>query len=272
LNKKIEFLEKTLIMGVINVTHDSFYKESRYFNLQEAVDKALYYNKLGADIVDIGGESTRPGSEGVSIQEECDRVLPVIEKIRKDSNVLISIDTYKPEVATKAVELGADIINDISGLSFGKGLENVAAKTGVYIVLMHIRGKPKNMQTKAVYSDVVKEVSDELDISINKALDAGIKKEKIIIDPGIGFSKLKEHNVTLLKNLPLLRKKGYPILIGLSRKSFLGAFTGLEPQERLIPTVAANAISILLSADIIRVHDVKEAIETVKIADAIKRS
>lgn len=268
----IKFGEKTLIMGIVNTTPDSFYPGSRVLDREKAVERALFYEELGADIVDIGGESTRPGSESINGDEERRRVIPVIEGIRKRSGILLSVDTYKPEVAEEAIRRGANIINDISGLTFNNGLEQVVSKTKAYIVLMHIRGTPKNMQKLVYYDDVTRDVSRELDLSIQKAIKAGIDRERIIIDPGIGFAKTAEQNIELIKNLPALKKKGYPVLVGLSRKSFLGEYTGLDEGERLIPTVAANAVLIFLGADIIRVHDVKEALYTVKIVDAIKRS
>jgi dihydropteroate synthase len=268
----ITFGEKTLVMGVVNVTPDSFYSESRSPDRQKAVERAVGFAESGADIVDIGGVSTRPGSEGISSDEELERVIPVVEGVRNRSEVLVSVDTYRPEVAREAVDSGADIINDISGLSFNNGLENTVAELGIYIVLMHLRGKPADMQEHAVYSNVVREVSVELDSAVEKALHAGIEKSKIIIDPGIGFAKLAGHNLSLLKHLPILKQKGYPVLVGLSRKSFIGAATGLGPQDRLTPTIAANAISIFQGADIIRVHDVPEAVLTSKICDALKKA
>ena len=270
--RSLTFGDKTLIMGVINVTSDSFYADSRVLNEEKAIERGLFFIESGADIVDIGGMSTRPGSEAIDIEKELKRVIPVVKGIRSRSDVLLSVDTYNPEVAEQAVAQGADIINDISGLSFNNGLEEVVSHKGVYIILMHMRGKPADMQKRAVYNDVINEVLEELDISIEKALGAGINKEKIILDPGIGFAKLAEHNLTLLRNLPFLKEKGYPVIVGLSRKSFLGAITGLEPEERLIPTVAANAISIFQDVDIIRVHDVKEAVITAQISDAIRNS
>lgn len=270
--RSLTFGDKTLIMGVINVTSDSFYADSRVLNEEKAIERGLFFIESGADIVDIGGMSTRPGSEAIDIEKELKRVIPVVKGIRSRSDVLLSVDTYNPEVAEQAVAQGADIINDISGLSFNNGLEEVVSHKGVYIILMHMRGKPADMQKRAVYNDVINEVLEELDISIAKALGAGIDKEKIILDPGIGFAKLAEHNLTLLRNLPFLKEKGYPVIVGLSRKSFLGAITGLEPEERLIPTVAANAISIFQDVDIIRVHDVKEAVITAQISDAIRNS
>jgi len=270
--RSLTFGDKTLIMGVINVTSDSFYADSRVLNEEKAIERGLFFIESGADIVDIGGMSTRPGSEAIDIEKELKRVIPVVKGIRSRSDVLLSVDTYNPEVAEQAVAQGADIINDISGLSFNNGLEEVVSHKGVYIILMHMRGKPADMQKRAVYNDVINEVLEELDISIEKALGAGINKEKIILDPGIGFAKLAEHNLTLLRNLPFLKEKGYPVIVGISRKSFLGAFTGLEPEERLIPTVAANAISIFQGVDIIRVHDVKEAVITAQISDAIRNA
>lgn len=270
--RSLTFGDKTLIMGVINVTSDSFYADSRVLNEEKAIERGLFFIESGADIVDIGGMSTRPGSEAIDIEKELKRVIPVVKGIRSRSDVLLSVDTYNPEVAEQAVAQGVDIINDISGLSFNNGLEEVVSQKGVYIILMHMRGKPADMQKRAVYNDVINEVLEELDISIAKALGAGIDKEKIILDPGIGFAKLAEHNLTLLRNLPFLKEKGYPVIVGLSRKSFLGAITGLEPEERLIPTVAANAISIFQGVDIIRVHDVKEAVITAQISDAIRNA
>ena len=266
------FKKRTLVMGIINVSPDSFYEGSRVHETGCAVERALLFEDLGADIIDIGGESTRPGSGEITTEEEKRRVLPVLEGIRKRSSITLSVDTYKPEVAAEAVDCGAAIVNDISGLSFNNGLEDVVAKAGVYIVLMHIRGRPSDMQQHVGYDDVADEVSQELDGSIGKAVLSGIGKDRIIIDPGIGFAKTAAQNVEILKNLPKLKAKGYPLLVGLSRKSFLGKYTDLEPENRLIPTVAANAIAILYGADIIRVHDVREASETVKIVDAIKHS
>jgi dihydropteroate synthase len=268
--RRIDFGGKTLIMGVVNVTLDSFYSGSRVLGKEEAIKRALYFEESGADIVDVGGISTRPGAEEIDTKEELDRVVPVISEIRKRSNIFISVDTYRPDVAEEAIASGADILNDISGLSYDNGLEYVAGNTGVYIILMHIRGKPVDMQTHAVYRDVIQEVIQELEWSIAKALKAGIERSKIILDPGIGFAKKPEHNLILIKYLPFLKERGFPVLVGLSRKSFLGVYTGLETEERLIPTVAANAISIFQGADIIRVHDVEEAKITVKIADAIR--
>jgi dihydropteroate synthase len=259
-------------MGVINITPDSFYAGSRVEGTAEAVERALEFADAGADIIDIGGVSTRPGAVEIPPSEEMERVVPAVEEIRRRSDVTISVDTYRPEVAEAAVERGADIVNDVTGLGPRSGLEAVVRSGGVYIVLMHMRGTPRTMQELAFYTDVVGEVSRELDRSIEIALEAGIPKGKIIIDPGIGFAKKAEHNLALIKNLPVFKAKGYPLLVGLSRKSFLGALTDCAPEERLVPTIAADAIAIFQGADIVRVHDVREAVITAKVADALKKA
>lgn len=260
---------KPLVMGVVNVTPDSFYSGSRFYNTSRAIDQALRFIDEGADIIDVGGESTRPGSKPITVDEELRRVIPVIEGIRAKSNIPISIDTYKPGVAEKAIEFGANIVNDISGLRFEEGLGNIVAEKGVYLILMHIRGKPENMQEHASYKDLVGEIKSELLWSVKKAKSSGVSDERIIIDPGIGFAKKPHHNLLIIKNIPRIKELGYPVLIGLSRKSFLGHITGLEAGERLIPTIAANAISLYNGADIIRVHDVREAVLTVNVVHSI---
>lgn len=257
-------------MGVINVTPNSFYASSRVWYTEGAVARALRFIDEGADIIDIGGESSRPGSSAISADEECKRIVPIIKEIRKKTDVLISVDTHKPDVIQAVLAEGADIINDITGLRFSDESAHIVARSNAYIVLMHMRGIPLYMQQRACYTDVVREVSQELDNSIAKALQSGIKRKRIIIDPGIGFAKTPYHNLLLIRHLPVFKEKGLPVLIGLSRKSFLGIYTSLSVDERLTPTVAANALSIYQGADIIRVHDVKEAHATVRIVDAIK--
>ena len=296
MNVHIPLGKKTLVMGIINVTPDSFYSGSRTQGIEEAVERALQFEELGADIVDIGGESTRPGSTAVPADAEIARVIPVIEGIIKRSNIMISVDTFKSEVASRALECGVKIINDITGLGSafthavpekeipdespfpsveqGLGWQHfgcIVAQSGAYIVLMHMRGTPSDMQSRTAYNDVTKEVLAELDLAIQRAVDSGIARERIILDPGIGFAKTAEQNLCLLKNLPLIREKGFPILVGLSRKSFLGVYTGREPEDRLASTIAANAISIFQGADIIRVHDIREAVDTVRIVDALEK-
>ena len=297
MNVHIPLGKKTLVMGIINVTPDSFYSGSRTQGIEEAVERAIQFEELGADIVDIGGESTRPGSTAVQADAEIARVIPVIEGIKKRSNIMISVDTFKSEVASRALECGVKIINDITGLgsafthavpekeipdespfpSVEQGLGwqhfgRIVAQSGAYIVLMHMRGTPSDMQSRTAYNDVTKEVLAELDLAIQRAVDSGIARERIILDPGIGFAKTAEQNLCLLKNLPLIREKGFPILVGLSRKSFLGVYTGREPADRLASTIAANAISIFQGADIIRVHDIREAVDTVRIVEALEKA
>jgi dihydropteroate synthase len=298
LNRAVTFGTKTLVMGIINVTPDSFYAGSRTSNTGRAIERALEFEELGADIVDVGGESTRPGSQAVDEEEEVRRVIPVIEGIRRRSSVLISIDTHKVRVAARALDLGVEMVNDVTALgtaglfpsepspgdsghetaSPGPGMEReyrelgeLIAKHNAYVILMHMRGVPANMQSLTGYKDVTVEVSKELDRAIDRALRLGIARDRIIIDPGIGFAKTAEQNLVLLRSLHLLKEKGYPICVGLSRKSFLGAYTGRGPEERLVPTIAANAISIFQGADIIRVHDVGEAVDTASIVDAIMK-
>ena len=271
MSRIIPFGKKSFVMGILNVTPDSFYSGSRVASVEKAVERALRFIEEGADIIDIGGESTRPGSEGITVNEELKRVIPVIRELRKRSDILISVDTHKTRVAESVLAEGVDIINDISGLRYSDEIAHLVSKYNAYIVLMHIRGSSRNMQSRANYTDVVKEVLSELDISINRAIKAGVKKDKIIIDPGIGFAKKSFHNLLILKNLHKFKQSGYPLLIGLSRKSFIGAYTTLPTEERLVPTIAANAISIFNGADIIRVHDVKEAYYTAMISDAILR-
>jgi dihydropteroate synthase len=292
-NVHIPLGKKTLVMGIINVTPDSFYSGSRSSHIEEAVKRALWFEDLGADIVDIGGESTRPGSEAVSVDEEIARVIPVLEGIRRKSNIAISIDTNKHEVLRRALECGLQYANDVTGLGAahahaGQGGQpgketpgardkawlqygNLVARSGTFIILMHMRGTPSDMQSRTTYDNPVQEISLELDLSIRRAAQCGIARDKIILDPGIGFAKTAEQNLSVLKNLHVFKDKGYPLLVGLSRKSFLGVYTGRETHGRLASTIALNATSIYQGADIIRVHDVAEAVDTARIVDALTR-
>ncbi len=218
----LEFGKKTLIMGILNVTPDSFYDGGRNFGRDKAIDKAYQLYKDGADIIDIGGESTRPGAETVSLTEEMDRVCPVIEAVAGEIDIPISIDTYKSEVAEEALKLGASIINDISGLTFDDRMAGIAARYESYIVLMHIKGSPKNMQVNPHYDNLLEEIYSFLENSKEKAVISGVDKDKIIIDPGIGFGKTLEDNYRILNNIDFFKKMGFPLLIGLSRKSLIG--------------------------------------------------
>ena len=259
----------TLIMGILNVTPDSFSDGGKFIHLDKALSQAQYMEKNGADIIDIGGESTRPGAISVSVKEEINRTIPVIEEIRKFSNISISIDTYKSEVAEKALLAGADFINDISGFTFDSRMMEIVKKFDVPVVLMHIKGTPQDMQTNPTYIDVIKDLLEFFSFQINKALDFGIKKVQIIIDPGIGFGKQLNDNFILIQRLKEFSELGFPILIGPSRKSFIGLTLDSPLEYRLEGTLAAVSAGILNGASIVRVHDVKEVKRAVIITDKI---
>jgi dihydropteroate synthase len=264
--------KRTLVMGVLNLTPDSFYDGGRYTSLERALARAEQMIADGADILDIGGESTRPGAEPVPLEEELRRTLPVIEALAARYDIAISIDTTKSEVARRALQAGAHIVNDISGMSFDPRMPEVVAEAGALVILMHIKGTPKTMQQNPTYDDVVREVCDTLAQHAERAQRAGIPKENIWLDPGIGFGKTLEHNLQLLRHLPTLKSLGYPVLVGTSRKSFIGQILGgLPPEERLEGTLATLALAVAWGADVVRVHDVKEAVRAVKVADALVR-
>ncbi|MDW8050906.1 MAG: dihydropteroate synthase [Armatimonadota bacterium] len=264
---------RTLIMGVLNTTPDSFYDGGRYTTLESALARAEQMLAEGADILDIGGESTRPGSDPVPETEEIRRVIPVIEAIHaRYPNAVLSVDTTKSRVAALALQAGACIVNDISGMTFDPQMPEVVAQAGALVVLMHIKGTPKTMQLNPTYDDVVAEVRATLAAHAARAQQAGIPREHIWIDPGIGFGKTVEHNLQLLRALPQLKALGYPVLIGTSRKSFIGHILGgLPPEERLEGTLATLALAVAWGADIVRVHDVQAAVRAVKVADALCR-
>ncbi len=274
--KRFDFSRRTFIMGILNVTPDSFSDGGKYLDPDRAADHALQMIEDGADIVDVGGESTRPkgvygeGADMVSAEEEMRRVIPVIEMISKKSDVPISIDTYKSDVADAALRAGAVIVNDISGLKFDSCMAETTARHRATLVAMHIKGTPKTMQQHPVYENLLQEIKDYLSESIAAARAAGI--EQIIIDPGIGFGKTTEHNLTLLRSLHALKELGCPILIGPSRKGFIGNVLELPADQRLEGTAAAVAVSIVNGANIVRVHDVKEMKRVALVADAICRA
>jgi|SRR3989338_2236623 len=258
---------RTLVMGILNVTPDSFSDGNLFLDSNEAIKHAKQMVKDGADIIDIGGESSRPGSEPVSEEEELRRVSQIIKKLKDEIKIPISIDTYKPKVAEECIKLGASIINDINGLR-NEGMVKVAAKYKVPVVIMHMKGNPKTMQENPVYKDVVKEIKEFFSQQTKKARKAGIKD--IIIDPGIGFGKTTEHNLKILKNLNKFKELKCPILVGPSRKSFIGNITRLQVNERLEGTIAAISIAIMNGANIVRVHDVKECKRAAMVADAVR--
>lgn len=267
---KIEFGTTTYIMGILNVTPDSFFDGGRYNTRRNAVDRAAQMIAEGVDIIDVGGESSRPGADPVSEAEEMQRVCPVIEDISGRFDVPVSVDTYKSSVAKEALQRGAVIVNDISGMSFDSGMCSVIAESGCYIVLMHIKGTPKNMQRNPEYGDVVKDVYDDLSGKVERAVEGGVRRDKIIIDPGFGFGKTIDHNYELLAHLEVLKGMGLPVLVGLSRKSMVRNIAG-EGVDTLPGTLALNAISALKGADIIRVHDVSEHKLSMKSVDIVKR-
>ncbi len=259
-------------MGILNVTPDSFSDSGLHFDRSRAIDHALRMIDDGADIIDIGGESTRPGSDPVPLEEELRRTVPVIEALSAKINIPVSIDTYKSEVASRALDAGASMVNDISGLRFDPDMPKVISGYNVPVVIMHIKGKPKSMQDNPVYEALIPEIMDYFRISIRLAIKFGIREDMIILDPGIGFGKTFDHNLEIINNLQEFTYLEKPILLGPSRKAFIGRILDEAPAgERLEGTAAAVAISIMKGANIIRVHDVKEMAKVAKVADAIKR-
>ena len=260
----------TLVMGVLNVTPDSFSDGGQFLDTKSAVCHALRMAAQGADIIDIGGESTRPGSDPVSINDELARVIPVIEGIRGESAISISIDTYKSIVARAAIAAGANIINDISGLNFDPEMVNIVRDHRVPIIIMHIKGTPKNMQVDPQYDDLIQEVIDYFQKQIDFCRDNGVPKSKIILDPGIGFGKKLNDNFILIRELKRFTELGYPVLIGPSRKSFIGLTLDLPVEQRFEGTAAAITAGIMNGARIIRVHDVLEMKRVQIISDQIR--
>ena len=271
-NFDFDFSKRTYVMGILNVTPDSFSDGGLFLNGESAVKQALRMQDEGADIIDIGGESTRPGAGKITVKEEIRRIVPVIEALAKEVRVPISVDTYKSAVAEAAISAGASMINDISGLRFDAKMPGVAARHGVPVVIMHIKGTPKNMQQNPAYEALIPEIIDYLYGSIEIAREAGIPDDRIIIDPGIGFGKTIKHNLEIIRRLREFEGFQRPILLGPSRKSFIGkVLGGLPVTERLEGTAAATAIGIFNGANIIRVHDVKEMVRVARMADGIKR-
>jgi dihydropteroate synthase len=271
-NFNFNFSVKTHIMGILNVTPDSFSDGGHFFNRDRAIEQALRMQTDGADIIDIGGESTRPGSEPVSVRDEISRTIPVIKSLVKAANIPVSIDTCKSQVADAALSAGASIVNDISGLRFDKKMAHVIARHKAPVAIMHIKGTPKNMQNNPVYKALIPEIMDSLRESIAIAEQAGIPGDRIIIDPGIGFGKTVAHNLEIIRRLDEFAGFEKPVLLGPSRKSFIGKVLGdLPVTERLEGTAAAVAAAILKGAHILRVHDVKEMVRVARLADAIKK-
>jgi dihydropteroate synthase len=258
-------------MGIINVTPDSFADGGDRFAPDAAIEGALEMARLGADLIDIGAESTRPGADPLPAAEELRRLVPVLEGLRGRLEVPISVDTYKAAVAERAIDLGAAIVNDVSGLTFDPGLAAAVAKRRVPVVLMHTRGRSKEMYERAIYTDPVREVEAELSARVEAAEAAGIPRTQVIVDPGLGFAKRAEHSLAVLAGLPRLATLGCPILVGPSRKSFLKAALGDVPAgDRQWGTAAAVTAAVLFGAHIVRVHDVRATVDVVRVADALR--
>lgn len=261
----------TLLMGVVNITPDSFSDGGRFLDPRQAIDQAQALIEEGADLIDLGGESTRPGAVEVSAEEEKRRVLPVLERLVAKAETPISVDTRKAEVAERACQAGAAMINDVQGTPADQRLLETVARHRVALCLMHMRGLPADMQSRAVYSDLLSEVIAELSAGLDAALAAGVEAERICLDPGIGFSKTADHNWALLRQLPRLAQLGRPLLLGVSRKSFIGAITGVvDPRQRLHGTLAAVTAAVLGGAQILRVHDVAACRHAVRVAEAVR--
>ena len=262
----LDYGKKTYIMGILNVTPDSFSDGGDYTNIDIAVNHAKEMIELGADMIDLGGESTRPGHKFVSAEEEISRIVPVIKRLKEEINVPISIDTYKSEVAEEALKLGVDMVNDVWGLTYDGKMADVVAKYGGEVCIMH------NQEGTDYDKDIMEAIKEFLQNSIDMALKAGVKKEKIVLDPGIGFGKTYEQNIEVLERLGELRDLGYPVLLGTSRKSVLGKILeNSTPKERVNATVATTVLGVKDGVDIVRVHDVKENKEAAMVADAIYR-
>ena len=267
----LAFHQRTQVMGALNVTPDSFSDGGRFIEPERAIERGLEMAGEGADIIDVGGESTRPYARGVSEEEELDRVLPVIRGLGRELEIPISIDTVKAKVARQALEAGASMINDVSALRLDPQMIPLAAEVKVPVILMHMKGAPRDMQDHPTYEDLIAEISLFLEEAMDRAVSGGIRKEMIILDPGIGFGKTFDHNLMIIRELGRFRSLGRPILLGSSRKAFLGHILDKKAPERDTGTMATVAAGVLNGAHIVRVHNVKMAVETVRVVDAIKR-
>lgn len=272
-NKSYDLSQRTLIMGAINVTPDSFSDGGRFFDSEKAVEQGLRLAEGGADILDIGGESTRPGAEPLEEEEEARRIIPVVRSLSQQIDIPISVDTRKSPIAERALEAGAAMINDISSLRFDESMATVIAQKKVPVVLMHMRGNPETMQLNTHYDDLMGEILSFFKERVAHAESCGISAENIILDPGIGFGKSLEesHNLIILKNLQRFKVLGKPLLVGTSRKAFIGKILGLPPKDREEGTMATVAVAIINGANIVRVHEVERMRRVVQVVDAIVR-
>ncbi len=268
-DKQWQLGKQTLVIGIINVTPDSFSDGGESLTTRSAIAKGLEHYENGADIIDVGGESTRPGSDPVTSEEELKRVIPVIEELTKQTDAAISIDTYKSEVAVRALEVGAHMVNDISAGNFDSTMADVVARFNAGVVLMHIKGQPKSMQHEIVYDDLIGELRYYFEDAVERFTDSGVDMNNILVDPGIGFGKLVEHNLLLINNLIEFKDIAAGVLLGPSRKSFIGKITGRDVKDRLSGTIASVVIGVAKGADAVRVHDVKEVKDALKVANEI---
>ncbi|MDH5189936.1 MAG: dihydropteroate synthase [Gammaproteobacteria bacterium] len=271
MNKKYTTIDTSqpVVMGILNVTPDSFSDGGKFDAVNKAVDHACQMNAEGAGIIDIGGESTRPGAEPVSVQQEIDRVIPVIESLSKELNTPISIDTSKPEVMREAIKAGASMVNDVYALRAEGAIEAVA-ETAVPVCLMHMQGEPRTMQKEPHYKNVITEIKAFLLKRTEACIQAGIARDRIMIDPGFGFGKTLQHNLLLLKHMEALVDTGFPVLVGVSRKSMFGQLLGLGVDERLHAGLAAATVAVMKGARIIRTHDIKPTVEALKLCYSIQ--
>ena len=271
-NHRFIWGDRTYLMGIVNVTPDSFSDGGQFNQRQQAVNHALMMIEQGADLIDVGGQSTRPGAEQISLAEELERVIPVVEALRQQSTIPISVDTTRAEVARQAIASGADIINDISGATFEPEILEIVAENQVPIILMHIRGTPETMQTLTDYQDLMGEIIQFFQEQIEIASDSGVRRSQIILDPGIGFAKNYQQNIEILRQINQLKNLGFPLLIGTSRKSFIGQILNQDnPQKRVWGTAATCCQAISQGADILRIHDVAEMYDVVRVADVLWR-
>ena len=264
--------DRVLIQGILNITPDSFSDGGLYLNPKKAFNKAIKLLNDGCDIIDIGGESSRPGSIPISSQEEIDRIIPVVEKIKNEVECLISVDTYKADVASEAIKYGANIVNDISGLSHDPDMIDLVVKNNIPVILMHMQGDPKSMQKNPSYHNVIDEISTFFKKQIEKLNIKGFPLDKIILDPGIGFGKTLQHNLKILKNIDIICNLGHHTLIGTSRKSFIGDILNCPPGKRLEGTISSNLYAIIKGVKIIRVHDVLESRKALTVLEKILKA
>jgi dihydropteroate synthase len=269
--RRLELGPSTRVMGILNVTPDSFSDGGQFDDPEVAFRHAIRMIEDGADVVDVGGESTRPGAGSVDIDEETRRVVPVIDRIRRETEAIVSVDTVKPEVAVAALEAGADIVNDVTGLRDPR-MASAAAAAGAPVVVMHMRGTPRTMQADTHYDDLMGEIAGFLRETVEKAVEAGISGDKILLDPGIGFGKSRAGNLEILRRLPSLGDLGKPLLVGASRKSFIGKTLDLPVTDRLDGSLAVGALVAWMGAHVVRVHDVAETVRAVRMIDAIRNS